>query len=148
MVAPAWAALGDDRILPVGPPCSAGSPVLCSLVFHGGQTRLAIPPPCQARITLRTLRGLPRPARLPLRRRSILADEINFSRSHWDGISDEAKDFVKMLVGGGPQAVGALCVVFEWVCLCCLAGCRGPGEQLAMHHAFPRAPWMLTCGAA
>lgn len=45
---------------------------------------------------------------LPACRRSILADEVNFNRSHWEGISDEAKDFVKMLVGSfGWLPVGA-----------------------------------------
>ncbi|KAL4539394.1 hypothetical protein Ndes2437B_g02227 [Nannochloris sp. 'desiccata'] len=34
--------------------------------------------------------------------KSILTDELNFSRSHWDGISDEAKDFVKMLLNKDP----------------------------------------------
>lgn len=55
--------------------------------------------------------------------RSILADEINFSRSHWDGISDEAKDFVKMLLNKDhakrPTALQAL--QHPWL--------RGPGTS-------------------
>jgi calcium-dependent protein kinase len=34
--------------------------------------------------------------------KSILSDELNFKRSHWDGISDDAKDFVKMLLNKDP----------------------------------------------
>ena len=35
--------------------------------------------------------------------KSILSDEVNFSKSHWDGISEEAKDFVKMLLNREPS---------------------------------------------
>lgn len=31
-------------------------------------------------------------------RRSILADDLDLMHSHWEGISEEAKDFVKMLL--------------------------------------------------
>jgi len=34
--------------------------------------------------------------------KSIFTDELNFKRSHWDGISDDAKDFVKTLLNKDP----------------------------------------------
>ncbi|KAI7841033.1 hypothetical protein COHA_005261 [Chlorella ohadii] len=43
---------------------------------------------------------------------SILTDEVNFKRPHWEGISDEAKDFVKQLLNkdhaARPTALQAL----------------------------------------
>lgn len=36
--------------------------------------------------------------------KAILTDELDFGRSHWAGISDEAKDFVKMLLNKDPKA--------------------------------------------
>ncbi len=35
--------------------------------------------------------------------KSILTDEVDFKRSHWSGISDDAKDFVKMLLNKDPS---------------------------------------------
>lgn len=35
--------------------------------------------------------------------KSIITDEVDFSRSHWEGISDEAKDFVKFLLNKDPE---------------------------------------------
>lgn len=35
--------------------------------------------------------------------KSILSDEIDFSKSHWRGISDDAKDFVKRLLNKDPR---------------------------------------------
>lgn len=35
--------------------------------------------------------------------KSILTDTINFSKPHWDGISDEAKDFVQALLDKDPS---------------------------------------------
>lgn len=34
--------------------------------------------------------------------KSILTDKVDFNRSHWAGISDDAKDFVKMLLNKDP----------------------------------------------
>lgn len=34
--------------------------------------------------------------------RSILLDEVDFNRSYWDGISEEARDFVRMLLNKDP----------------------------------------------
>jgi len=34
--------------------------------------------------------------------KSIITDELNFNKSHWDGISDDAKDFVKILLNKDP----------------------------------------------
>jgi calcium-dependent protein kinase len=36
------------------------------------------------------------------RRQSILLDKLNFKRSCWEGISEEAKDFVALLLNKDP----------------------------------------------
>jgi hypothetical protein len=74
------------------------------------------------------------PPRSPPRRRSILVDDLDMKRGHWDGISSEAKDFVATLLNkvGGREVCALHAVYWLWRCLLRLMlWCR----------------WVLCCGA-
>lgn len=59
--------------------------------------------------------------------RSILTDKVDFKRSHWEGISEEAKDFVRQLLDKDPKArpTARQALKHPWL--------QGPGVAERMH---------------
>lgn len=100
----------DDKTNPFAPSLSK---VWCVRAAARGCSRggaLAVAPlgTCVSgharRAELFTSTAIPPPRTHPpaLGRGSILGDEVDFKRSHWEGISEEAKDFVRTLLVKDP----------------------------------------------
>lgn len=63
--------------------------------------------------------------------RSVLMDKLDFNRKHWDGISDEAKDFVRLLLNRDPDKRPTAKAVLEHPWLRGDSKERSTGKQLS-----------------